>query len=118
LAEQQQTQAIVVPPALGQLIAVNAEFEVLLCASSNCRKAVSPAGMVEHSRKIHKEKPAVQKQVLEFVRGIPWEYDYFSVRLPADELAPQPVIPVVIIPQILDEAERVFSDVRRTIFLG
>jgi hypothetical protein len=31
MAEQQQTQTVEVPLALGQLVAVNAEFEVLLC---------------------------------------------------------------------------------------
>jgi hypothetical protein len=95
MAEQQQTPTIVVPPALGQLIAVNAEFEVLLCARPNCRKAVSLAGIVEHLRKIHKESPKVRKQVQEFITGIPWEYDYSSVKLPADGLASQPVIPVI-----------------------
>ena len=94
MAEQQQTQTVEVPPALGQLVAVNAEFEVLLCIRPQCRKAVSPAGVVEHLRKIHREKPAVRKQVQEFVAGIPWEYDYASVRLPADGSAPQAVIHV------------------------
>jgi hypothetical protein len=46
-------------------------------------------------RKIHKEKPEVREQVQEFVQGIPWEYDYSSVQLPADGLAPQPVIPIM-----------------------
>jgi hypothetical protein len=55
MAEQQQTRLIEVPAALGQLIALNVEYEVLLCL--NCRKGVSPASIVEHLRKIHKEKP-------------------------------------------------------------
>lgn len=57
MAEQQQTQSIEVPTALSQLIAVNVEYKVLLCARLNCCKAVSPAGIIEHLRKIHKEKP-------------------------------------------------------------
>ena len=81
MAEQQQTRPVVVLPALGQLIAVNAEFEVLLCVNPKCRKAVSPAGAVEHLRKIHKEKPGIRKQVREFVTEIPWQYDYSSVKL-------------------------------------
>jgi hypothetical protein len=85
----------VAPPALGQVIAVNAEFEVLLCVRLNCRKAVSPAGAVEHLRKIHKETPRIQKQVQEFVTKILWEYDYSSVKLLADGLAPQPIVPVI-----------------------
>jgi hypothetical protein len=62
MAEQQQTPTIVVPLALGQLIAANAEFKVLLCARPNCRKAVSLASIVEHLRKIRKESPKVQRQ--------------------------------------------------------
>ena len=95
MAEQQQTPTIVVPPALGQSIAVNAEFEVLLCVRPNCRKAVSPTGIVEHLRKIHKESPKVRKQVQEFTVGILWDYDYASIKLPANGSAPQPIIPVV-----------------------
>ena len=95
MAEQQQTRPVVVPLALGQLIAVNAEFEVLLCVNPKCHKAVSPAGIVEHLRKIHKEKPGMRRQVREFIAEIPWEYDYSSVPLPVDGLAPQPIIQVV-----------------------
>jgi hypothetical protein len=84
VAEQQQARPIEVPTALGQLIAVNAEFEMLLC--------VSPAGIVEHLRKIHKEKPAGSKQVQEFVAEIPWVYDYASIKLPANGSAPQPAV--------------------------
>jgi hypothetical protein len=35
----------------------------------------SPAGIVEHLRRIHKEKPETRKQVQEFVAGILWKYD-------------------------------------------
>jgi hypothetical protein len=77
---------------LDQLIAVNAEFEVLLCVSRQCCKAVSPAGTVEHLRKFHKEKPAVRNQVREFVAEIPWVYDYASIKLPANGSAPQPAV--------------------------
>src|SRR5580658_242683 len=40
-------------PALSQLIALNVEYGVLLCASSQCRKAVSPGSIAEHLRTIH-----------------------------------------------------------------
>lgn len=88
------THPIEVPTVLAQLIAVNMDYKVLLCLNSKCCKAVNPAGIVEHLRKIHGEKPAIRKQVREFIRGIPWEYDYSSVRLPADGLVPQPVIAI------------------------
>jgi hypothetical protein len=89
------TCPIEVPTALAQLIAVNMEYEVLLCLNPKCCKAVNPAGIVEHLRKIHSEKPEVRKQVQEFVGGISWAYDYSSIRSPADGSAPQPVIPVM-----------------------
>lgn len=95
MAEQQQTRPIEVPVALSQLVAVNVEYRVLLCLSRGCRKAVSPAGIVEHLRKIHKETPQVRKQVQEFIKGIPWKYDYSTVPLPIDGLAPQPIVPIV-----------------------
>ena len=72
MVEHQQVHPIEAPTALSQLIAVNVEYEVLLCLGHGCRKAVSPAGMVEHLRKIHHEKPLVRKQVRQFVTGIPW----------------------------------------------
>jgi hypothetical protein len=90
-----QTRPVEVPVALSQSVAVNAEFVVLLCLRPPCRKAIIPASAVEHFRKIHEEGPAVHKKVQAFVAGIPWEYDYASVRLPANGLAPQPCIPVV-----------------------
>jgi hypothetical protein len=66
-----------------------------MCVSAQCRKLVSPAGIIKHLRKIHRAKPEVRKQVQEFVAGISWEYDYSTIKLPADGLAPQPVVPVM-----------------------
>jgi hypothetical protein len=70
MVEQQQTQPIKVPAALSQLIVVNVKYKVLLCIKPNCRKAVNLVSIVEHLRKIHKEKLAVRKQVEEFVTKI------------------------------------------------
>jgi Orsellinic acid/F9775 biosynthesis cluster protein D len=95
MAEQQQAGPVAAPTALSQLIAVNVEYEVLLCLGNGCRKAVNPAGIVEHLRKIHREKPSVRRQVQEFVAGIPWVYNYSTIRLPANRSAPQPIIPIV-----------------------
>jgi hypothetical protein len=41
MAEQQQACSITVPLALGQLIAVNAEFKVLLCINPKYRKPLA-----------------------------------------------------------------------------
>jgi hypothetical protein len=60
------------------LIAVITEYEVLLCVSPKYRKAVSPACIVKHLCKIHKEKSQIRRQVQEFAAGIPREYDYLN----------------------------------------
>ena len=69
---------------------MNVEYEVLICLGRGCSKAVSPASVAQHLRKIHKVEPAVRKQVQEFVAAeIPdWEYTYATVRLPANGSAP------------------------------
>lgn len=71
MVEQQQARPVEAPAALSQLIALNVEYGVLLCLGSGCRKAVNPADIVQHLRKIHHEKPLVRKQVQEFVAEIP-----------------------------------------------
>ena len=57
MAEHQQVHPIEAPTALSQLIVVNVEYEVLLCLGHGCRKAVSPADMVEHLRKSTMRSP-------------------------------------------------------------
>jgi hypothetical protein len=94
MAERQGTHAIEVPSALAHLIAINVEYEVLLCLGHGCRKAVSRIGILEHLQKIHKTTPKIRKQVQEFIQEIPWEYDYSTVPLPKDRLALQPIIPI------------------------
>jgi hypothetical protein len=95
MAEQQTTPIEPVPQGLSELIALNVRYRVLLCLGHGCRKAVSPAGIVEHLRKIHKREPKIRKEVEEYVQLFPVQYDYSSVPLPQDRLAPQPVVPVV-----------------------
>ena len=61
LPEPQQARPVEVPSALGQLVAVNIEYRVLLCVSPKCCKAASPAGLVEHLCKIHEAEPQVRR---------------------------------------------------------
>jgi Orsellinic acid/F9775 biosynthesis cluster protein D len=94
--KQQQTCPVEVPTALSQLVALNVEYGVLLCVGSGCCKAVSPASIVEHLRTIRQTSRAIRRQVQVYVQAFPaWDYDYASVPLPLDGLAPQPVVPVV-----------------------
>jgi hypothetical protein len=68
--------------------------------SPHCRHAQTTDGIVYHMRNYHHEKPAVRKQVGEFVRGTVsqdarFQYDSATIQLPADGSTPQPVVPVV-----------------------
>ncbi|KFY27816.1 hypothetical protein V493_03286 [Pseudogymnoascus sp. VKM F-4281 (FW-2241)] len=82
-------------PPLAHLIHLNVEFKVLVCLGRGCHKAVSRAGLVEHLRKIHKEKPEIRKQVEEYTKKFPFDYNYSTIQLPVDGLAPQPIILIV-----------------------
>jgi hypothetical protein len=86
---------IEVPAVLASLIAINTVYQVVLCINTDYYKAVSPAGIVEHLCKFHKTSPQLRKQVEAFIQTIPWSYDFSSIMLPADGLAPQPVLPVL-----------------------
>jgi hypothetical protein len=69
MGEQQQARPIEVPVALNQLIPLNVEYRVLLCVGIGCRKAISPASIVEHLRKTYNTKPEGRKQVQEYIQG-------------------------------------------------
>jgi len=88
-----KTRTIKVPAPLAYLITINVAYKVVLCIG--CRRAVSPASIVEHLRRCHKTPLKVRKQVQAFIQSVPWAYDYTSIALPADGLPPQPVVPVV-----------------------
>ncbi|KFZ04594.1 hypothetical protein V502_10033, partial [Pseudogymnoascus sp. VKM F-4520 (FW-2644)] len=63
--------------------------------SNGCRKAVTPASLVDHLRRIHKTPLRIRREVAQFVEDFPFSYDHLTVELPLDGSAPQPVIPVV-----------------------
>ena len=95
MAECQVIDSIKVPVTLTHLIQLNVKYQVLVCLDAHCCKAVSCVGLVEHFRKIHKEKPELRKQIYEYIQRIPFNYNYSTIQLPVDGLAPQPVLPVV-----------------------
>jgi hypothetical protein len=78
------------------LIAVNIVYRVLLYLGHGCRKAVSPAGIVEYLYNFYKTNPKIRKHVQEYIQSFPVaQYDYSTVLLPTDRLALQPIIPIV-----------------------
>jgi hypothetical protein len=85
-----------VPAELSHLVALNAEYNVLICIDSNkCKYALKPTAISRHLRDKHKAPIEVQRLVDEYVKEFPFSYDHASVQLPADGLAPQPIIPIV-----------------------
>jgi hypothetical protein len=96
MASNQLTYATIIPSALAQLIAVNAEHRVLICLGSGCSCAVRPAGFLRHVRdKKHPTTKAGRKLVREYIQAFPYDYTYSTIALPTNRLAPQPVIPIV-----------------------
>ena len=95
MAQLQNNPLQSIPQALAHLIHLNIEFRVLVCLGDGCCKAVSAKGLVEHLRKYHNEKPAVRKQVQQYVQGFPHKYNYKTIVVPTDGNAPQPIIPIV-----------------------
>ena len=85
-----------IPQDLSHLMAVNVEYSVLICLGNTCSCAVNPAGFTAHVRRKHKVPKEVWEQVEQYVQACAFnEYDYASIQLPADGLAPQPIIPIV-----------------------
>jgi hypothetical protein len=89
------TQVQPIPESLSNLIALNVDYSILICIGKGCRRAVSPAGFTAHVRRKHRVTKEIWQQVEEYIQGFPFEYDYSSVKLPKDGLAPQPIIQVV-----------------------
>ena len=87
-----------VPSTLAHLIAFNKEYKAVLCVSPLCCRALGLATVVEHLRKVHHEKPAMQKQagkLIHQLRDAGWSYDWSTIQLPADGSIPQLVLQVV-----------------------
>jgi Orsellinic acid/F9775 biosynthesis cluster protein D len=76
-------------------VAVNIKYGILICLGNTCHRAVRPAGLAAHVRRKHKVPRDIWRQVEQYIKGFPFEYDYSSVPLPVDGLAPQPIIQVV-----------------------
>jgi hypothetical protein len=84
-----------IPQAWSHLVALNVEFNVLICVNVKCRYALQPSAVSRHLRDKHKTPRALQKQVEQYIKAFPFTYDHASVQLPIDGSAPQPIIPIV-----------------------
>ena len=83
------------PVELEGVISLNAKYQVLICPSDACRKAVAPTALSEHLRTIHKTKLELRRQVESYIEQLPYRYDYKTVRLPPNGSSPQPILPVL-----------------------
>ena len=84
-----------IPQAWSHLVALNVEFNVLICVNIKCRYALQPSAVCRHLRDRHKTPRALQKQVEQYIKAFPFTYDHTSVQLPINGSAPQPIIPIV-----------------------
>ena len=82
-----------IPQALAHLVALNVEFNVLICIQ--CKFAITPSAIIRHLRDQHKTDIKLQRQVEEYIQEFPFIYDHITVTLPGDKSVPQPIIPVV-----------------------
>jgi hypothetical protein len=81
-----------IPQVLGQLVALNVEYNVLICTGHRCHRAVCPAGLAAYMCRKHKVPKDIWQQVEQYTKGFPFDYDYSSMPLLADGSAPQPII--------------------------
>ena len=82
-----------IPKELAHLVGLNVEFHTLVCLQ--CRYAQKPTYICRHLSDQHKVPIKLRKQLEEYTKGYPFQYDYANVQLPNDGAAPQPIIPVL-----------------------
>ncbi len=95
MASQYKPDKYSIPESLSHLIAINVDFEVIICLGHGCQCAVSPAAISNHMRRKHKTQLELRKQVDRYINQCLFEYNYSTVKLPVDGLAPQPIVKVV-----------------------
>ena len=78
-----------IPEALAHIVALNVEFNVLICVQ--CKYAVAPTTISRHLGDKHKTPIELRRQLEEYIREFPFQYDHTSVRLPNNRSAPQPI---------------------------
>ena len=84
MPEPWRIRAQPIPQAWCHLVALNSTYGVLICRSDRCCYALSPTAVARTSI-----------DVQPYVKHFPFMYEHATVPLPADGLAPQPIVPVV-----------------------
>jgi Orsellinic acid/F9775 biosynthesis cluster protein D len=84
-----------IPQEWSHLVALNVEYSVLICKGDKCKHAQKPTAISRHLRDRHNTAIELRKQVDQYVQEFSVVYDYDTVLLPNDGLAPQPIIPIV-----------------------
>lgn len=82
-----------IPEALSHVVGLNTEFNVLICI--HCKFAIRPTAICRHLGDKHKTSIEIRKLLDKYVEDFPFRYDYTSVQLPSNGLAPQPIIPIL-----------------------
>lgn len=82
-----------IPQELAHLVALNVEFNILICLQ--CKIAVTPGAIIRHLGDRHKTNIELRKQVDQYIQEFPFKYDHKTVVLPKAGLCPQPIIPIV-----------------------
>jgi hypothetical protein len=85
--------AQLIPEALTYLIALNVEYNVLICIQ--CKFVLKPTAIPRHFSDRHKTAIKLQKQIDEYIKEFLFLYDYTTVTLPPDGSASQLVIAVL-----------------------
>jgi hypothetical protein len=63
--------------ALDHIIALNVEFGVLICLQ--CKYVISLTAISRHLSDKYKTLIELRKQLDEYIRGFPFQYDYTSI---------------------------------------
>jgi hypothetical protein len=82
-----------IPEALAHLVALNVEFNVLLCLP--CKYAVAPTAISRHLGNKHRSTMELRKQLDAYMHTFPFQYDHTNVQLPSNGSTPQPIIPIL-----------------------
>jgi len=95
MANKQPIQAETIPQILSYLIALNERYGLLFCLNEKYRCAVRPAAMFDYLRKQYQIQLELRKQVDQYIKEFPHQYNYSIVNLSVNGLVPQPVIKVI-----------------------
>ena len=82
-----------IPEVLDYIVILNVKFGVLICLQY--KYVVSPTAISRHLSDKYKTLIELRKQLDEYIRGFPFQYDYTSVQLSSNRSVLQSIIPVL-----------------------